>query len=98
AVAAAQEALATFPDRIDTLNALGRAQQMAGDNNSAIATYNRLAQLVPDSPLPFMRIAELQMQAKDSKGARESLRKVLAIKPDLYDAQRRLVALELEAD
>ena len=98
AVAAAQEALTALPDRTEIVDALGRAQQVAGDNNSAIATYNRLAQLLPGSPMPFMRIAELQMLAKDNKGAREGLRKALAVKPDLFEAQRRLVALELDAD
>ena len=98
AVAAAQEALAALPDRTEIIDALGRAQQIAGDTNSSIATYNRLAQLLPESPMPFMRIAELQMLTKDNKGARDSLRKALAVKPDLFEAQRRLVALELDAD
>ena len=56
AVAAAQDALAALPDRADILYAAGQAQQAAGETNQAIATYNKLAQLRPGSPLPFMRM------------------------------------------
>ena len=44
--------------------------------------------LRPESPLPFMRMAEVQIAAKDNAAARESLRKALAIKPDSVEAQR----------
>ena len=98
AVAAGQEALAALPDRTEILDALGRAQQVAGDTNSAIATYARLAQLLPESPMPFMRMSELQVMAKDPTAARESLRKALALKPDLFEAQRRMIALEIDRD
>jgi putative PEP-CTERM system TPR-repeat lipoprotein len=95
AVAAGQEAVASMPDRTDILDALGRAQKAAGDTKTAIATYQRLAQLVPESPMPFLRIADLQVLAKDNQGARGSLRKALAVAPDLLEARRNLVILEL---
>jgi putative PEP-CTERM system TPR-repeat lipoprotein len=98
AVAAAQDAVAAFPGRPEFMDTLARVQQAAGNTNGAIATYRRLAQLLPDSPIPFIRIADLQVLAKDNKGARESLQKALAVTPDLYEAQRKLVALELDSD
>ena len=97
AVDAAQQALSAIPDRTEIFVALGRAKAIAGNNNSAMATYKRLARLLPESPMPWMGLAELQFAAKDNAGARESLRKALAIKPDLVEAQRKLVALELDA-
>ncbi len=41
-----------------------------------------------------MRMAEIQIAAKDNAAALESLRKALAIKPDLVEAQRMLIALD----
>ena len=94
AVAAAQDALAALPDRPELLDALGRAQQAAGENSQANATYNKWGRLQPDSPQPFMRMAEMQMAAKDYDAALQSMRKALALKPDLIDAQRGIVALD----
>ena len=67
AVAAGQDALAAIPDRPEILEALGQAQQAAGDPNQAIATYSKWARLRPSSPLPWLRIAEAQIAAKDSQ-------------------------------
>jgi len=95
AVAAAQDAVAAFPDRPEVLDAAGQAYRLAGDSNQAINTYNKLIQLRPDSPLPLMRIAEIQIAAKDNAAALETLRKALALKPDLIEAQRAIVALNV---
>ena len=65
AVSAAQQALSAIPDRTEIFVALGRAQTIAGDNNSAMATYKRLARLLPESPMPWMGLAELQFAAND---------------------------------
>lgn len=94
-VAAAQEALAVFPDRPEVLDAVGQAYRSAGEANQAITTYNKLAQLRPDLPLPYMRMAELQIAAGDNAAALENLRKALALKPDLLEAQRAIIALDV---
>ena len=69
AVAAAQDALAALPDRADILDAAGKAYRAAGDTNQAIAIYRKFAQLRPESPLPYLRLAQLQVADKDSAGA-----------------------------
>ena len=97
AVAAGQEALVAIPDRPEILDALGRAQQAAGDANQAIATFGKWARLSPESPIPLLRIADVQITAKDNDAALQSLRKALALKPDLVDAQRGIIVLELRA-
>ena len=66
AVAAAQDALTALPDRPEILDAAGKAYRAAGDTNQALTTYNKLAQLRPDSPLPYLRLAELQGASKDN--------------------------------
>lgn len=97
AIAAAQETLTAMPDRPEILDAAGRSYSGAGDFNQAIATYNRLAKARPESPLPYVRIAEIHIVTKDNAAARDSLRKALAIKPDLTEARVALAALDFSA-
>lgn len=95
AASVAQEAVAALPNDFDLLDALGRAQQAAGDTNQAIATFNKLAAQQPLSPMPYMRLASVQLQAKDAAAAAASLRKALEIKPDLQQAQRGSIMLDV---
>jgi putative PEP-CTERM system TPR-repeat lipoprotein len=97
ALSAAQEALGVFPDRPDVLEAAGRAQQAAGDFNQALATYGKLAALTPGSPQPHLRMAEIQMAAKNNEAAMQSLRKALTIKADSIEAQRGIMMLDLDS-
>jgi hypothetical protein len=60
----------------------------ASELNRAIETYNKLAKVRPDSPLPFLRLSEVHVADKDLAAARASLRKVLAMKPDSVEAHR----------
>lgn len=97
ASSAAQNAVAALPDSPEALDALGRTQQASGEFNQAIATYNKLSGMQPLSPQPHMRLAETHMGEKNKEAAAQSLRKGLAIKPDLLEAQRALIALDLDA-
>lgn len=98
AMSVAQDAVAAIPDNASLLDALGRAQQAAGDANQAISTYNQLAALQPGVPRAHLRIAEIQAAAKNTDGAIQSLQRALEIKPDLLDAQRGLIAMHLQAE
>ncbi len=95
AINAANDGLAALPDNPQLVHALGRAQQAAGDTEAALTTFNKLVQLAPGSPLPWIRIAEVQVQAKNNGAAMQSLRRALAVKPDLVDAQVALMRLEI---
>lgn len=97
AVAAAQDALGVLPDRPEILDAAGRAQFAAGDLNQALATYSKLAGLGLSTPQPYLRMAEVQVAAKNNDAAMQSLRKALSVKADLLDAQRAVMMLDLEA-
>jgi putative PEP-CTERM system TPR-repeat lipoprotein len=96
ALSAAQGAQTAVPDSPELLDALGRTQQATGDFNQAITTYNKLAALQPMSPQPHMRLADVHMAAKNKEAAAQSLRKALEIKPDLQQAQRGSILLDVD--
>ncbi|WP_294250213.1 XrtA/PEP-CTERM system TPR-repeat protein PrsT [Propionivibrio sp.] len=97
ALAAAQDALAVLPDHPEVLDAAGRAQQAAEDFNQALATYGKLATLLPNSSQPYLRMADIQVGAKNKEGAMLNLRKALSLKADSIDAQRGIMMLDLDA-
>ena len=96
ATSAAQNAVATLPDNTDLQEALGRVQQAAGEFNQAIASFNKLAGMQPLATRPLLRLADAHMGNKSKDGAMQSLKKALDIKPDLIEAQRGLIALNLD--
>ena len=93
ATAAAQNAVAALPDEPRIVDLLGRSLQGMGDTNLAHTTYLHLAELMPQSALPYWRMADTQLGAHDREGAIQSLQKALAIQPDFLDAQRALIGL-----
>lgn len=97
ALSAAQNAIAVLPDHPAILDAAGRAQQVAGELNQALATYGKLAALKPDLPLPYLRMAEIEVAAKNKEGALQNLQKALKVKADSLEAQRGIIMLELDA-
>ncbi len=96
ALAAAQSALTVLPASAELMDAQGRAQQASGDLNQALISFGKVVSMQPQSTLPLLRLASAQRAAKDKDAAASSLRKALAIKPDLLDAQRGLMTLHLE--
>jgi putative PEP-CTERM system TPR-repeat lipoprotein len=95
AVETAQQAATALPNNADLLEALGRAQAASGDTNQASASFNKLAQMQPNSPLPYLRLADVQWAAKNRDGAMQSLKRALAIAPDNLAAQRAVVDAHL---
>lgn len=96
ALGAANEAATSIPDKAEILDALGRTQQLSGDLNQAQITYGKLSSLQPASPLPLLRLAEVQFANKNKDEGIKSLKKALEIKPDNLDAQRALVQVAME--
>jgi cellulose synthase operon protein C len=98
ATSAGQNAVASLPDRPELVDALGRVQYAGGEFSQAIATYNKLIGMRADSPLPHVQLADVYMAAKNSDAAERSLKKALGLQPDLLEAQRRLVLLQLKTE
>ena len=97
ALTAAQEAVAARPDSAELLDALGRVQVSAGETNQAISSFSKLAEMRPKSPQPQLRLADTYIAMKNNDAARQSLKRALAVAPNLIAAQRGLIALELAA-
>ena len=96
ALSAAQDGTAAIPDSSELLDALGRMQQATGDSNQAVTTFTKLSALMPLSPMPYMRLADVHMAAKNKEAAAQSLRRALEIKPDLQQAQRGSIMLDVD--
>jgi putative PEP-CTERM system TPR-repeat lipoprotein len=97
AVEAAQNALAAIPDNPELLEGLGTALTATGDRQGALNTYQALARHQPNSPTPYLRMAGLQLAAKDEAAAERSLKKALAIQTNLPEAKSSLIAIYLRA-
>lgn len=95
AIAAAQDGLSALPNDSQLTFVLGRAQQAGGELEAALTTFGKLVAQEPNSPLPLLAMAEAQAQAKNNDGAMNSLRKALALKPDLVEAQVALMRLQV---
>jgi putative PEP-CTERM system TPR-repeat lipoprotein len=95
ALQAAQNAATALPDDGQILDALGRSQRAAGDDNQAITTFHKLTELNPKSPLPYWRIAEIQMGSNDKSAAIQSLQQAIAVQPGFVEGQRALATLYL---
>lgn len=97
AMSVAQNAVAALPDNAKLLEALGGVQQASGELNQAATTFNKLVALQPQSPLPYVRLAEVHRIAKNKDAAVQSLQKALDLRPDLLEAQRGLILFNLDA-
>lgn len=67
----------------DALLALGNAFTIAGRNADAVRTYTRLLLLDPGNASAYENMGVAQLQGRDVRGAEASLRRALALNPDL---------------
>ncbi|HQQ69338.1 MAG TPA: PEP-CTERM system TPR-repeat protein PrsT, partial [Alicycliphilus sp.] len=97
ALAVAQSATTALPDNMQLLDVLGRAQVANGEHNQAQSSFNRMAALQPQSPLPYLRMATAYLMAGDQAAAGDKLRKALELDPRQLEAQQGLVSLAMAA-
>lgn len=90
----ANEALNIEPQNPLAMLAVGRAQFSAGDVAS-VNTLKKLAVRLPESADAHYYLAEARARFDDVPGTRQSLQRVLEIKPDHELAMRALGKLEL---
>lgn len=93
--AATEEALAAIPNSPEILGVAGQVFQLAGDTNQALSAYNKLTSLLPNNPQAYLRIAEIQLAAKNTQAARDILAKGLSKQPDSLPLQRAQIMLNV---
>ena len=96
ALSIAQQLASAHSSDPQAIEMLARAQVANEDPREAVTTLNKLVALSPRAAAPLVELADVQKLAKDRHAAEQSLRKALGLKPDLFEAQQRLVALLLE--
>jgi len=71
----------------------GVAASRAGDHDTAIARFTAAAALMPSCHDCFFNIGVSQMAKNDEKGAEESWKKALEVRPDYVEAMNALATL-----
>lgn len=92
----AQEGAAAFPLEPAFFDLLARAQQLAGDQNQALAAATKMASLQPNSPMPYVRMADLSLAAGDLQAGAAHLQRALSLRRDFLPAQRNLQIVYLQ--
>lgn len=93
----AEEADAALPNQLELLDLLGQAYALNNKPERALQTFNRMLALAPNSPQPYLRLAEVHRALPNGRQAwLDNLRKALVIDPRRVDVQRTLVMDALE--
>ena len=91
AASAALSAQEAIPGNPVILESLGASQQAAGDINQAIVTYSKVVDMRPQATEPLLQLAAAELADKRNDAAGDTLKKALALKPDLLSAQLNLI-------
>ena len=97
AVAATRDAVAALPDNAEILDLAGSVMQQTGDSNQALAYYTKLATLLPKAARPYLRMAEIQLAAKNKESARASINKGLSVQPDSIPLHRASIMIDVDS-
>ncbi len=90
-LAESREADVLAPNRPDILDLMGRALLGSGDDQQALLTFGKWSALQPKSPLPHVRMAELEASRKRWDAALEQYKRAQALSPELAPVQRAIV-------
>ena len=90
-LAESREADVLAPNRPDILDLMGRALLGSGDDQQALLTFGKWSALQPKSPLPHVRMAEIEASRKRWDAALEQYKRAQALSPELPPVQRAIV-------
>ncbi len=96
AVSIAREMEDKHPDNPRVLNALGLSQLESKDYHAALATFEALQRLLPQSAQPYYLLGLTRKALKQPKEARQYFEKALTIAEDHLPAQLALARLEMQ--
>jgi len=89
ALTAASNLATRFPDNVNALEMLGRTQTLAGEEASAIRTFDQILSKEPNDALMHYLRGGAQWKADDLAGAADSFRRAIKLKPDFVGARVR---------
>ncbi|MBT0962256.1 XrtA/PEP-CTERM system TPR-repeat protein PrsT [Denitromonas iodatirespirans] len=93
ALAMAREAQTAAPGHPTVLKLLGHAQMANGDVQQALTAFQKRVDLEGTNAEALLDLARAQHLNGNSKGAEANLRKSLAQRQDLFEAQRLLISI-----
>ncbi|MEO6148060.1 MAG: XrtA/PEP-CTERM system TPR-repeat protein PrsT [Sulfuriferula sp.] len=93
----ARETRTSNPGNPAALELLGSTQLAAGDKDNALASFQKLTEMMPQSAAAQTRLATAYLALKQIDKARDSLNRALQIKPDFLEAQAELIGLDIQA-
>jgi putative PEP-CTERM system TPR-repeat lipoprotein len=96
AMVLARQVQASHQANPEALAMLARVQYTANDYPAALESYAKLAVLLPDSPMVHTHIAMVHIANKNETSALVSLKRALAMQPDMLDAQLTQIRILLE--
>jgi len=87
----ARKLTGTYPNDARVFELLGRVQLAQDNLAEALSSFERLASILPESPVAQQQIAMIHLALKDYSAANNVLRKALFINPDYVDAKALMV-------
>lgn len=93
ALSAAQAGDAAVPNDPTMLDALGRAQALAGDMQQSMGTFRRITNLETHTAQPHLRLAAMHRDQGNLTAASASLRRAIEIEPGNGQARADLIDL-----
>ncbi len=98
ALTVASDLAGRFPENVDVLEMLGRAQTLSDEPASAITTFDQILQVQPDDPRILYLKGGAQWKTGNYAGAAQSFERAVELKPDFLDAKVALASVLLEAE
>ena len=95
ALALAREMQVAKPDDPVTLRLLGLAQLALGEHEQATTSFQKLVERMPDRGGYWLDLGRAQLASSNMDGAKQSLLRATSVSPQLYEAQRLLIGLQL---
>lgn len=92
----AQQLQLGHPENPDVVGLVAQLQALRGDLPAAAAGYARLAQLMPASARPQLRLAAVRLAMRDEDAALAALQRAAALDPDLVEPRQMLLQLLAE--
>ncbi len=94
----AEEVEKIAPDDPSAINSVGAAHLANNEITAAIATFQHLAAVAPNSGLAQLQLARAHYAAKDNESARADLERAVALSPKEVTVQQQFIRFAIETN